>query len=196
MSVTTTFGYSATEDRLWMRCDGWPQRVWLTRRTARAMVQALVRLIETTPAPGDTAGAPSASERAAAEHDAALNRPRPSESGQALRMGRAAAADTRELANAVLCRKFTLIHAGGHADLVFGTSAGEWRLRLTRAGLHRWLRGLQLALAPAQWSDWPAVPDWLTRSYLPPALQKLLDAPLPPASERDADHGGDAASPG
>ena len=34
-----------------------------------------------------------------------------------------------------------------------------------------------MVLRSADWADWPAAPDWLTRSYLPPALQSLLVVP-------------------
>lgn len=36
---THTFGYNVSEDRIWISCAAWPQRVWITRRLARAMVQ-------------------------------------------------------------------------------------------------------------------------------------------------------------
>ena len=184
MPVSTTFGYSATEDRIWMSCAAWPQRIWLTRRVARAVLQAAVHVIETAPPEGD---ARTPTERAAAEHDASLNRPQPGEHGQALRMGREAT-DARELSEATLCTQFSLISTGGtQIDLVFRTAAGERRMHLSRTGLHRWLRALHLVMAPAHWHDWTAPPEWLTRSYLPPALQSLLDAPLPPDSGLDED---------
>ena len=62
-------------------------------------------------------------------------------------------------------------------ELVFDTPAGQRRLRLSRIGLHRWLHALHMVLRSADWADWPAAPDWLTRSYLPPALQSLLVPP-------------------
>ncbi len=173
MNVSTTFGYSPAEDRLWISCSAWPQRVWLTRRIAQAVLQAGVRMIEA----GGATASPQAdsrppAERAAAAHDASLNRLRPGEPPM-LRTGREAA-DAPELDGAVLCTRFLLLDTGTHSELVFSTRAGERRLRLDRTELHRWLHALQMVMAPARWHDWTTPPDWLTRSYLPPALKALL----------------------
>ena len=172
MAVSTTFGYHAGEDRLWISCGAWPQRVWLTRRMARILLQLTVGLLE-APASGD---ARPAAERAAAEHDASLNQPQPGEQARALQMGREAN-DAPGLQGAVLCTRFSLMTLGTQTELVFDTPAGQRRLRLSRIGLHRWLHALHMVLRSAEWADWPAAPDWLTRSYLPPALQSLLVPP-------------------
>ena len=174
MAVSTTFGYNVSEDRIWISCAAWPQRVWITRRLARAMVQAVVGVLESAEAPA--ADARPAAERAAAAHDASLNQPQPGEQGRALQMGREAA-NAPALQHAVLCTQFALEAAGAQHDLVFHTPAGQRRLRLSGTGLHRWLHALHMVLRSAEWADWPAAPDWLTRSYLPPALQSLLVVP-------------------
>ncbi len=177
MAVSTTFGYHAGEDRLWISCAAWPQRVWLTRRMARAVIELTVAVLE-APAAGGGDARPAA-ERAAAEHDASLNRPQPGEQGHALQMGREPP-DAPALGAAVLCTRFDLKPSGGtQIELCFHTPAGQRRLQLSRVGLHRWLHAMQMVLQATGWIDWPAPPDWLTRSYLPPALQKLLQAPLP-----------------
>ena len=174
MAVSTTFGYNVSEDRIWISCAAWPQRVWITRRLARAMVQAVVGVLESAEAPA--ADARPAAERAAAAHDASLNQPQPGEQGRALQMGREAN-DAPGLQGAVLCTRFSLMTLGTQTELVFDTPAGQRRLRLSRIGLHRWLHALHMVLRSADWADWPAAPDWLTRSYLPPALQSLLVVP-------------------
>lgn len=178
MTVSTTFGYSRAEDRIWISCSAWPQRVWLTRRIAQAALQAGVRVIESGPAAtGPQADPLPPAERAAAAHDASLNRLRPGEP-PVLRTGREAT-DAPELERAVLCTRFMLLDTGSQAELVFSTRAGERRLRLGRTELHRWLHALQMVMAPTRWHEWAAPPDWLTRSYLPPALKALL-VPMPP----------------
>ena len=176
MAVSTTFGYNVSEDRIWISCAAWPQRVWITRRLARAMVQAVVGVLESAAATSPAAAARPATERAAAAHDASLNQPQPGEKGRALQMGREAA-NAPALQTAVLCTQFALQPAGAHHDLVFHTPAGQRRLRLSGTGLHRWLHALHMVLQGTDWADWPAAPDWLTRSYLPPALQSLLVVP-------------------
>ena len=178
MAVSTTFGYNVSEDRIWISCAAWPQRVWITRRLARAMVQAVVGVLESAAATSPAAAARPATERAAAAHDASLNQPQPGEKGRALQMGREAA-NAPALQTAVLCTQFALQPAGAHHDLVFHTPAGQRRLRLSGTGLHRWLHALHMVVQGTDWADWPAPPDWLTRSYLPPALKSLLT--LPPA---------------
>ena len=196
MAVSTTFGYNAPEDRIWRACAAWPERLWLTRRMVRAVLQAAVSALEADP-PALPSGADArpAAERAAAEHDASLNQPQPGEQGRALQMGREAA-NAPALQHAVLCTQFALQPAGAHHDLVFHTPAGQRRLRLSGTGLHRWLHALHMVLRGTDWADWPAAPDWLTRSYLPPALQSLLTLPPGgPGLDDEADEG-DAPRPG
>ena len=196
MAVSTTFGYNAAEDRIWLACAAWPERLWLTRRMVRAVLQAAVSALEADP-PALPSGADArpAAERAAAEHDASLNQPQPGEQGRALQMGREAA-NAPALQHAVLCTQFALEAAGAQHDLVFHTPAGQRRLRLSGTGLHRWLHALHMVLRGTDWADWPAAPDWLTRSYLPPALQSLLTLPPGgPGLDDEADEG-DAPRPG
>ena len=85
MAVSTTFGYNAAEDRIWLACAAWPERLWLTRRMVRAVLQAAVSALEADP-PALPSGADArpAAERAAAEHDASLNQPQPGEQARAL----------------------------------------------------------------------------------------------------------------
>ena len=195
MAVSTTFGYNVSEDRIWISCAAWPQRVWITRRLARAMVQAVVGVLESAAATSPAAAARPATERAAAAHDASLNQPQPGEQGRALQMGREAA-NAPALQTAVLCTQFALQPAGAHHDLVFHTPAGQRRLRLSGTGLHRWLHALHMVLRGTDWADWPAPPDWLTRSYLPPALKSLLTLPPAGAGPDDEADEGDAPRPG
>jgi hypothetical protein len=184
MTVSTTFGYNATEDRLWMSCSAWPQRIWITRRMTGDILRAVARAIEdgaaesASPLPLSQPAAPAvaAAERAATEHDAAINRPPPGEGGYALRMG-SEAANAAPLKEAPLCVRFSLTRRGPMTDLTFHAATGEWRLHLSRTGLHRWLHALHLVIGPTRWHEGLARPDWLTRSYLPPALKALLTAP-------------------
>ena len=176
MAVSTTFGYNASEDRIWISCAAWPQRVWLTRRTVREVVQAAVAQLESAPRAAHADDARPMAERPAAEHDASLNRPQPGERGHALQMGREGP-DAPALASAVPCTRFALVATGAQIELVFDTALGQRRLQLSRVGLHRWLHALQMVLGTTGWADWPPPPDWLTRSYLPPALKSLLTTP-------------------
>ena len=188
MTASTTFGYHAGEDRVWISCTAWPQRIWITRRMARGIVQLVATALEKAPPGAPDADSRPPAERAAADHDASLNRVQPGEPARALQMGREAS-DAPELASAVLCTQVDLRDDGVQAVLAFHTSAGQRQLLLSRVGLHRWLRGLHIVLGTTDWADWAPLPDWLTRSYLPPALGALLV--VPPATG----DGGDAPAP-
>lgn len=174
MMVSTTFGYHAAEDRIWLSCTGWPHRLWLTRRLVHDLLVLAARTLEA--APPAQADARPAAERVAAEHDDSLNRPRAGESAQPLRPGRESAG-APELATAELCLQVGMQCNAEQAELVFRTAGGERRLLLTRPGLHRWLHALHRLLTSARWHEWPPLSDWLTRSHLPPALQALLRVP-------------------
>lgn len=188
MTVTTTFGYNAGEDRIWISCNAWPQRVWLTRRLTTQVLTEVAAALEqgASVAEGDTR---PVAERVAAEHDDSLNKPRQGEQGGLLHMGRESPR-AQALAAAALCTQFTLRRGETHTDLLFVTTAGERRLHLTRVGLHRWLHALHLVVSGTAWSTWTPMPQWLTRSYLPPALKSLL-AFEPPPGHRPEDAAGD-----
>ena len=72
MSVTTTFGYSAAEDRLWVSCSAWNTRLWLTRRMAQSVVSSVAQVLETVAAQPAGEPAPPGAEglrvSACAEH--------------------------------------------------------------------------------------------------------------------------------
>lgn len=182
MSVTTTFGYSAAEDRLWVSCSAWNTRLWLTRRMAQSVVSSVAQVLETVAAQPAGEPAPRGAEGAAREHDASLNQPQPGESGRALTLGRDSEEGAAELAAAPLCTRFRVTGTVRNAELVFGTREGDRSVQLSRVGLHRWLHALQMVLARTDWHEWQAPPEWLTRSYLPPALQNLLTTAAGPAA--------------
>jgi len=179
MTVTTTFGYNPVEDRLWVSCSGWSNRLWLTRRMTQMMVALVARVLENSaPLPPSLPGAQAVppAERAAREHDASLNHPPPGEGTRALVLGRDTQTGPAELAAALLCTRFSATATAYGAELVYGASDGERKVQLSRTGLHRWLHALHIVLGRTGWPEWQALPEWLTRSYLPAALKKLLTA--------------------
>lgn len=194
MAVYTTFGYNQREDRVWIDCAAWPQRIWLTRRMTGAIMQLAVGALESEHAASPVTPPGSVSERAAAEHDASINRPRPGDPARVLQTGREPS-DDPALRSALLCTQFSLVAGDGQAEMVLVTAAGEHRLRLARLDLHRWLHGLQMVLKPTGWADWPALPEWLTRSYLPPALSSVLESARIAADPGPEPGSGQAAPP-
>lgn len=183
--ATTTFGYNPVEDRMWMACSMWRhERLWITRRCAQEVMQAVCRVLEQSVADALGADAPA---RAAAEHDAAINRP--SVTGlMSMQTGRddsvqAAGISTMQY---VLCTSVKVSAGADEAGLSFQTPASELTIAFDREGLHRWLHGMYMVLQHASW-NLPALPEWVTRSYLPPALRAILTQPAPGTWSEETD---------
>lgn len=176
LMATTTFGYNPMEDRVWMACSMWEHRLWITRRCAQEVMQAVCRVLEqsASSALGDDAPA-----RAAAEHDAAINRPSVT-SGPAMQTGRDDAPHARSapVMQYLLCTSARVSAGAQEAGLSFQTPEGELSIAFDREGLHRWLRGMFMVLQHADW-NLPSLPEWVTRSYLPEALRAILTQPVP-----------------
>ena len=184
MTVSTTFGYLSQQDRIWLRCTAWPEPLWLSRRLSLRIVEQVARLLETQAPAANPAAATS--ERAAAAHDQALNRMTPGEKQRPLSTGREQL-DQDELTHALLCTRCRVQSQGQSHQLMLSTEGGERTVKLSTTGLHRWLHGLHMMMVQANWFDGASAPDWLTRSYLPPALKSLLEKPIDPDLSLDSD---------
>ncbi len=183
--ATTTFGYNPVEDRVWMSCSIWQdERLWITRQCAQNIMQTVCEVLEQS-APGDPVV--DAPKRATFEHDAAINRP--TTSGPAMQTGRDThQADAAFPVHYLLCTSAMVSAGSEDASLVFRTPEGERSILFNREGLHRWLRGLYLVLRHANW-NLPQPPEWVTRSYLPPALRAILTQPAPDWTDDEEDDG-------
>ena len=105
--TTTTFGFDALQDRIWMRVHEQEQTIWFTRRLMGQFLGPVVEAFEQA-TPGAQGGAPPA-QRAAIEHDLSLHETPP---GQAAPpdSGRAGATQPRS-------RSPTgFVHPRGHPD--------------------------------------------------------------------------------
>ncbi len=180
--LTTTFGYHAVQDRVWMTLRQPSERLWLTRRMAVYLLGAMTQQLEQS-TPGAQAGS-DAPTRARIEHELAFNeapsppqdRPdAPVPSHQTLKMGKETRAETDQ-AQYLLCERIrTTMTPDGQCVLTFMVgAAGHRSLRLSRSGLHRWLRALLMVARQARWLEPLEVPDWLQQSLLPPAMLDLL----------------------
>jgi len=152
-----TFGYSDSEDRIWMASsDG--HRYWLTRRLLQRFILPAAELLERTVPGGEVPNALPARQRIAIEHAEALadgpggepalvhdmetrtlntSPPTPPQLVNTLRLD----------ANPNLCR-LTLVAAGR-----------ENVLELSRIDYHRLLGALALTVRNADWGI--DLPDWL-----------------------------------
>jgi len=168
--TSTTFGYDRHEDRVWMSFDDGAARLWFTRRLVVRLLGPMLAHFEST-APGAQGGAASGV-RVALEHGLALNEPLPGQRAAPMRVGSEAPAESAR-ADYLMCRQVQAQFGDRQCRLAFATEDGERALKLSRVGMHRWLRALYLVVEHAQWAV--EVPGWLRQSCLPEALRPLVD---------------------
>lgn len=170
--TTTTFGFDALQDRIWMRVHEQEQTVWFTRRLLNQFMGPVVNAFEQG-TPGAQGGAPP-SQRAAIEHDLSLNETAPGQRPPQIRAGRvppSPGADPQQ----GLCLRVTTRTSSHTVTMTFETPAGPMVLPLTRKGMHLWLKGLSMVLKQAQWGLPLTLPAWLNAGVMPPAVQGLID---------------------
>lgn len=172
--TTTTFGYSPRQDRIWMRVHQNDTTVWLTRRMVLQIVGPLLERFEQS-TPGAEGGAPAPT-RAAIEHDLTLHEVTPGQAPASIRAGRevpSPASDPQEH----LCTRITSRTSVSAVELLFETAAGPLTVRLSRKGMHLWYRGLAMVLKQTQWNLPKPLPEWLTTSVMPAAVQDIIKPP-------------------
>jgi hypothetical protein len=178
--LNTTFGYVDAQDRVWLSLGESTPRVWLTRRITLHLLGGMARQLELS-TPGAVAGADAAT-RARIEHQLALHEDADPDGGAPgevpIRLGQEAREVTRG-AEYLLCTGLqATFRPDGQCAVTLNLEDGSGRvLQFSRAGLHRWLRGLWVMARHAGWLDAAEVPAWLCESMLPPALQAVVRAP-------------------
>lgn len=182
--TTTTFGYSTTQDRIWMRVHDQDITIWFTRRMVRSIVGPMLKVFEDS-TPGQQGGAAPRA-RASIEHQLSLHEAAPGQRPAQIRAGHelpSASSDPQES----LCTRITTQASAQTVNLSFETGAGPLVLHLSRKGMHLWYRGLAMVLRQAQWDLPDALPEWLQAGMMPAAVQELLQRPLPPDLDEPAD---------
>lgn len=177
--ISTTFGYHAVEDRMWMQHQHPKDRVWLTRQQAIYVLDSLARQVEQT-VPGDITGTP-APQRAKLEHQLSLNEAsKPATKGgtpqvPGLSVGREEAKGAGPSAHR-LCQSIrSTLSREGQCVIDFQLTTGDIHsLRLDRPSLHRWLKAFWMVAQKAPWNLPVQAPDWLQATLLPDAVQKML----------------------
>lgn len=173
--TTTTFGYDAVQDRIWMRMHQQDCTVWLTRRMVANLVGPILKAFERA-TPGEQGGA-SATTRVAIEHGLALHEAAPGQPQAQIRAGKETPGEDSD-ARERLCTRITTRTGSQTVVMAFETGVGSVELRMSRKGMHLWLRGLSMVLRQARWDLPEPLPDWLTAGVVPPAIQAILDKPL------------------
>lgn len=154
-----TFGYSDSEDRIWLSStDG--TRYWLTRRLLAGLLGPITGALEKTVPGGDIPNALPAAQRVALEHEEAL-----ADSPE----GAPALAKNKEtrLAGAPpskppsLVASLTVQANSQRCSLIITAGREPARIDLSRLEFHRLLAALQRTTAAAGWRL-PDLPHWLT----------------------------------
>jgi hypothetical protein len=154
-----TFGYSDSEDRLWLKSsDG--AHYWLTRRLLLNFLGPAADLLERTVPGGEVPNALPASLRVGLEHAEALaDTPEGQPAMQRDKETRGSATEhgaaIPALANTISVR----VDAEG-CRLSLVAAGREGHLNLNRLDFHRLLGAMHLASAQAGW-NLPGLPDWL-----------------------------------
>ncbi len=175
--TTTTFGYSSSQDRIWMRVHESDHTIWFTRRMVRSMVGPMLKVFEDS-TPGHQGGAAPRA-RASIEHQLSLHEAAPGQRPAQIRAGReqpSAQNDPQES----LCTQITTQATAQTVNLNFETEAGPLVLKLSRKGMHLWYRGLAMVLKQASWDLPDPLPEWLQAGVMPQAVQDLIKQALPP----------------
>jgi hypothetical protein len=180
--TTTTFGYSALQDRIWMRVHEGDQTVWLTRRMVVVILGPMVQAFENA-TPGQQSGA-AAPARVAVEHELAMHETAPGQAPPQIRAGRVPPSEDSD-PQFRLCSRISAQTNDKSMTMTFDTPTGPVVLQFSRQGMHLWLRGLVMVLKQTQWGMPEALPKWLDTGLMPPSIQALIDKPLPqdPATE-------------
>lgn len=181
--TTTTFGFDAVQDRIWMRVHEVDQTVWLTRRMVTVILGPMLQAFENA-TPGEQGGAPAPA-RAALEHDLALHETAPGQAAAQIRAGRVPPSVDSDPQHR-LCTRINAQANNQSMNMTFETDSGPLALQLSRKGMHLWLRGLSMVLKQAQWGMPQALPQWLDAGLMPPAMRTLMDKPLPEGLDEDA----------
>ena len=175
--TTTTFGYSTTQDRIWMRVHQQDITIWFTRRMVRSVVGPMLKVFEDS-TPGQQGGAAPRA-RASIEHQLSLHEVAPGQRPAQIRAGRESPSEESDPQER-LCTQITTHATAQAVTLNFATEAGPLVLHLSRKGMHLWYRGLAMVLKQTQWALPEPLPEWLQAGMTPPAVQALINRPLPP----------------
>jgi hypothetical protein len=152
-----TFGYSDSEDRVWLSTEG--ARYWLTRRLLAGLLPAVCDLMQKTVPGGEIPNALPNEKRIALEHQESMQANpdgKPAlEQNAVTRPEGAAPAKPPILANSV-----TFQADSQRCVLIVKTSREETKIQLGRIDFHRLLAALKQVVTSARWGL-TGLPDWL-----------------------------------
>lgn len=193
--LTFSFAYDAVQDRIWLRLNNQDELIWLTRRlTVFLLTLAADRFAQA--AGGGLDGLVNQDKAVELEHELAVTENDDQQKGTPVQMG-SSQLEPELKSNGVLCERITMSSNANGVQLQLKVNGDEKRfINLSRAGFHRMLRALLLVANRVKW-DLPDVPLWLSRAYLPAALQGVVDSAMNGVelSDEDTEAGDDQSDP-
>ena len=190
--LTFSFAYDVAQDRIWLRLNEQDELIWLTRRLSVFLLTlAADRFAQS--AGGGLDGLVKKDQAVELEHELAVTENDDQQKGTPVQMG-TSHLDPDIKARGLLCERITMSSNASGVQLQLKVGADDKRvINLSRAGFHRMLRALLLVANRVKW-DLPPVPAWLSRAYLPAALQGVVDSAINAGdlSDDDSPPSGDA----
>jgi hypothetical protein len=156
-----TFGYSDSEDRIWLSVST-GQRFWLTRRMLLGFLPKIAELLQKTVPGGDIPHALPAAERVALEHAEALEDNLDGQPAMTLNKE----TRTTSLGSGKvppppqLLTSLSASAKGDHCTLILRADDPEGGMKLKRIEFHRILAALVRTARNAGW-DLRGIPNWL-----------------------------------
>lgn len=152
-----TLGYSASEDRIWLKLDKSPC-YWLTRKLLEKFIGPSASLLEKTAPGGDIPRALPSKERIKIDHQEALA---PMDDGsEPIVMNKRSGLTSKDFEQKLLLISCIKAYANDlNWKLVITVDSKNIVLNLSRLDFHRLLQALFLTVSKAGWAM-PNVPEW------------------------------------
>ncbi len=162
-----TFGYSDTEDRIWLSIST-GMRFWLTRRLVAGFLPKVADLLEKTVPGGDIPNALDPGQRIALEHAEAMEDDPEGKPAMELNKETRAPGQPAPSAPPRLLTSLSFSAKGEHCTLILLPDDPKGRITLKRLEFHRLLGALVRSAHGARW-QLSGLPGWLRHE--PPAAR-------------------------
>jgi len=154
-----TFGYSDSEDRLWLK-SGEATNYWLTRRLLSRFIGPTADLLEKTVPGAEVPNALPPRQRVALEHEEAMA-DTPEGQPAMVRNKETRSSQGVTPTPPLLVSSLSITADASRCRLSIVAGGRESQLNLSRLDFHRFLGAMTLATRKAHW-DLPDLPGWLS----------------------------------
>lgn len=160
-----TFGYSDSEDRIWLSVSS-GMRFWLTRRLVSGFLPKVAELLEKTVPGGDIPNALPPDQRVALEHAEALEEDLDGKPAMEVNKETRTNGDPIPSAPPQLLTTLSVSADGTHCTLILLPDNQSGRVTLKRIEFHRLVAALLRTAKNSRW-DITGLPAWMSN---PPKL--------------------------